>query len=245
MRAAGKVVAACLDACVTACTPGITTRELDQITADTLRTHNSEALFLWYPTYAKGEGFPASTCISVNDEIVHGIPGDRVLQHGDIVTIDCGVRLCGWCADAARSVVVGDASDKTHQLVADAKTLLDLAIKRAQPGTQWSSIAGEMHKWALDRGYGVIREYVGHGIGRKLHELPKVPNYIEQGGMRDDFVLEPGMVLAIEPMLTLGSARTRTRKDGWTVVSADGAVSAHQEHTVAIRSDGPEILSVI
>jgi len=239
---AGRIVHEALCAAATRATPGTTTRELNDAAADAIRSAGGRSLFLNYPSYRRGEGFPACTCVSVNDEVVHGIPGSRVLNEGDIVTIDCGVELNGWCADAARTVAVGKPGPVIMNLLAAADAMLELAIELAEPGVWWSRIAERLQQVADDGGYGVVREYVGHGIGRQLHEAPQVPAY--RMSRRDkDFQLRPGMVLAIEPMVTLGVPATRVQNDGWTVVTTDGKPACHVEHTIAITDDGPTVLT--
>jgi methionyl aminopeptidase len=273
MRLAGAVVAEALAAARAACVAGTTTAKVDAAAMGVIAARNAEPLFLGYPS-ADGSGpFPACTCISVNDEIVHGIPGSRVLTDGDLVSIDCGVRLDGWCSDSAITVAIGaerGAVAPEHlALIGVAQAMLDKAIELAQPGVLWSDIADAMQDLALDAGHGLVVEYVGHGIGRSLHEAPQVPNCLTRALIeREDFTLRPGMVLAIEPMITLAgpfgpvsvdrdrSARAldadgyplgiahRRQADGWTVVTADGSPAVHVEHTVAITRSGAEVLSL-
>lgn len=244
MRAAGRVVAATLEACEKACVPGITTRQLDDIAFETFTGLGATGLFYGYPDYQPGSGYPRHTCISVNEEIVHGIPGDRIIRSGDLVSIDCGVKLSGWCGDSARSILVGKVAPETRRLVEVTKRTLHDAILALRPGKRWSEIGGIMQDSAEAEGLGIIREYVGHGIGRAMHEAPKVPNYRVKPGSPEDFVLRPGLVIAIEPMLTLGKGQTVTLRDGWTVVTRDRLPAAHQEHTVAITASGADILTL-
>lgn len=247
MRAAGQVVARVLAACSAACTPGATTASINALAESLIDEAGAEPLFRWYPTYRSGEGFPAVTCISVNEEIVHGIPGPRVIAAGDAVSIDCGVRLRGWCADAAVTVGVpggaGQAGAEVADLLATTRALLETAIELVAPGRRWSDIARVMEQVAVDAGYGIVREYVGHGIGREMHESPKVPNFVTHDVRSQDFVLEEGMVLAIEPMLALGTGETLALEDGWTVVTRDRRVAAHEEHTVAVGAKGADVLT--
>ncbi len=244
MRAAGRVVAATLDACERACRPGVTTRELDDIALKTFSSLGATGLFFGYPDYQPRSGYPRHTCISVNEEIVHGIPGDRIIRDGDLVSIDCGVRLNGWCADSARSIAVGNASSQARRLVDVTSRALALAIDAIRPGMRWSAIGSLLEDLAESERLGIIREYVGHGIGRSMHESPKVPNYRVKSGSAEDFLLRPGLVIAIEPMLTLGTGQTLTLRDGWTVVTRDRRLAAHQEHTVAVTAEGADILTL-
>lgn len=214
-------------------------------------------LFLGHPSADGGSPFPACTCISVNDEIVHGIPGKRTVRDGDLVSIDCGVTLNGWCSDSAITVPVGRVDIRSLGLLDVAERMLASAIAMAEPGVRWSEVAAEMQTLALDAGHGLVVEYVGHGIGRSLHEAPQVPNCLSAAFVkRSDFTLRPGMVLAIEPMIALHGCgvdtdgyplgvETRRLKDGWTVVAADGSPSVHVEHTVAITRRGCEVLSML
>lgn len=244
MRDAGRVVRAALDAAAEASTPGTTTAEVDAVAGQVIRMMDGESLFRNYPTYVDGRGFPADTCVSVNEEIVHGIPGERRLLDGDIVTVDCGVRLNGWCADAAVTVIVGEAAGPVRAMVQTAEELLAGAIALMTPGRRWSDVAGYMQDVAEGRGYGVVREFVGHGIGQQLHEPPQAPGFVSaEFLLRGDFTLRPGMVVAIEPMLTLGSSGNEVLPDGWTVVTRDGSPACHVEHTVAVTHDGPEVLT--
>lgn len=243
MRRAGSVVAAVLDRCAQACRPGITTRELDDLAWKTFTALGATGLFFGYPDYQPGMGYPRHTCISVNEEIVHGIPGDRIVRNGDVVSIDCGVRLDGWCADSARTILVGEADAEARRLVETTRRCLDEAIAAIRPGRSWSEIGRMMEQIAIRERLGIIREYVGHGIGRSMHEPPKVPNYAITPGGREDFLLRPGMVIAVEPMLTLGKGRTLTLRDGWTVVTKDRRRAAHEEHTVAVTAGGAEVLT--
>jgi methionyl aminopeptidase len=244
IRAAGDVVAAALAAAKAVCTPGASTMDLDEAAAQVIANAGATSLFLNYPSYRVGHGFPARTCVSVNDVVVHGIPGDRLLRDGDVVTVDCGVRLNGWCADSAITVGVGRVSDDRARMIETANAILLDAIASMRPGVSWHSIAGRMQGRTESAGYGVVREYFGHGIGRQLHEPPSVPAYCESSSSTmGRFTLRPGMVLAIEPMLTRGSPETYMQPDGWTVSTADGSVACHVEHTVAVTNDGPMILT--
>jgi len=254
MHSAGQVVRAALRAAATACVPGATTASVDAAAAGVIEAFRAEPLFLNHRIDTDSSPFPATTCISVNDEIVHGVPGPRCLLPGDIVSIDCGVRLRGWCADAATTVAVGpieSIAPERRAMIEDAERLLDEAIGAMAPGVAWSSIADRLERGARSHGYGIVTAYMGHGIGRDLHEAPPAPNVIlPEWRERDDFTLVPGMTLAVEPMLVLGGdddrtegVRTRTLADGWTVAVADGRLACHVEHTVAITHSGVRVLT--
>ena len=235
MRRAGRVVAEMHEVCTLAAKPGATTGDLDAAAREVLQRRGARSNFLGY------HGFPAVACISPNEVIVHGIPGDRVLDEGDIVSIDCGAIIEGWHADAAITIPVGAVDDESRRLLECTKAALDAAIAVSAPGARLGDIGAAVEGVAHGGGYSVVREYVGHGIGTAMHEEPDVPNYGTAGrGMR----LREGMVLAIEPMLNAGRRTTRLLDDGWTVVTADGSRSAHFEHSVAITEHGPEILTL-
>lgn len=224
--------------------PGVTTGELDAAVAALYARHEAEPLFLGVPCPAEGgPPFPAVTCISVNDEVVHGIPGKRKLDEGDIVSVDTGVRYRGWCGDAAWTYPVGKVTAERQSLLEAGEAVLKLAITEFGRKRFWSEVAGEMEAFALERGYGVVRDFVGHAIGREMHEDPQVPNFVGDDMDEQDFPLQPGMVLAIEPMLNGGVDDVRVLSDGWTVVTEDGEPSVHFEHTVALTVDGPVVLT--
>ncbi|NLV92209.1 MAG: type I methionyl aminopeptidase [Firmicutes bacterium] len=234
MWKAGQVVAQVHEWLREALRPGITTRQLDELAETKLRELGAIPSFLGYG------GFPGSACISVNEEVVHGIPGDRVLEEGDIVSIDVGGIVDGYHGDAARTWPVGEVSEEAQRLIADTEAALELAIEQARIGNRLSDIGAAVQTYAEARGYGVVRDFVGHGIGRSMHEAPQIPNYGLPGrGPR----LKAGMTLAIEPMLNLGTHKVRVLENKWTVVTEDGALSAHYEDTVAITVDGPWILT--
>ena len=235
MRRAGRVVAEMHEACTLAAKPGATTADLDAAAREVLDRRGARSNFLGY------HGFPAVACISPNEVIVHGIPGDRVIDDGDIVSIDCGAIIEGWHADAAITIPVGSVDPESLRLVETTKAALDAAIAASVVGNRLGDIGAAVEGVAGPAGYAVVREYVGHGIGTAMHEDPEVPNYGPAGrGMR----LREGMVLAIEPMLNAGRRTTRVLDDGWTVVTADGSRSAHFEHTVALTEAGPVVLTV-
>jgi methionyl aminopeptidase len=236
IREAGLVVWQVLEALTAAAVPGVSTAELDRLAEARTRALGARPAFLGY------RGFPGCSCISVNDEVIHGIPSARrILAEGDVVGLDHGVVLAGWYADAARTVAVGRVSAEAERLMAVTRRALGCAIAAARPGAHLGDIGAAVQRVAEGEGYSVVREFVGHGIGRRLHEAPQVPNYGAPGaGER----LRAGMVLALEPMLNAGGSEVRTLDDGWTAVTADGCLSAHFEHTVAVSEDGPEILTL-
>lgn len=218
--------------------PGITTGKLDRIGEEYIMKHNARPAFKGYGP--PGNKFPAALCISVNDEVVHGIPGERVLNEGDIVSIDCGVEKNGYFGDHAYTFAVGDCDDEVLNLLRTTLQSLYLGIEQAVHGNKIGDIANTIQTHCEKEGYGVVRDLVGHGLGKSLHEDPSVPNYGKKGrGER----LRLGMTLAIEPMINLGSWKVKTLPDGWTVVTADGSVSAHFEHDVVVREGKAEILS--
>jgi methionyl aminopeptidase len=212
--------------------PGVSTLDLDTWAEAFIRSHEG-ALPLFKGQY----GFPGSLCTSINDEVVHGVPGDaRVLQDGDILSVDVGVRYQGWCADSARTFAIGEVSAEASRLMQVTKDALDAALAAAVPGGHVGDLGAAVQRTVRGTGYHIIRELVGHGIGRELHESPQIPNLGERGtGLR----LRPGMVIAIEPMIAVGTWRIRTLEDGWTISTQDGSLSAHFEHTVAVQESGP------
>jgi methionyl aminopeptidase len=236
IRKAGAIVARVLEELAAAAAAGVTTLELDRLAES--RTREAGAV----PAFKGYHGYPASVCISVNDEVVHGIPSARrVLRDGDIVGLDFGVQLDGFFADSARTVIVGpEPTAAVERLVATTRESLERAIAAAVPDGRLGDIGFAVQRHVEARGYSVVRDFVGHGIGRKLHEPPQVPNYGAPGtGLR----LRPGMVLAIEPMVNAGQPDVRTLDDGWTAVTLDGSLSAHFEHTIVITEAGAEVLT--
>lgn len=237
MRASGKIVARCLRCMYEAIVPGKTTpRELDAITARIIGEAGGVPSFLNY------RGYPASACISVNEVVIHGIPGDIPLQEGDIVDLDVGVCLDGWHADAAWTYPVGTISADAQRLLNVSKESLFQGIAKAKVGNRLGDIGAAVQKYVEQNGYSVVRDLVGHGIGRSLHDEPRdVPNYGKAGtGLR----INEGLTICIEPMVNAGRYEVDTLKDGWTIVTADGSLSAHFEHTIAVTKDGPDILTV-
>jgi methionyl aminopeptidase len=235
MRRAGSIVAEMHEVCTRAAKPGATTADLDAAAREVLERRHARSNFLGY------HGFPAVACISPNEVVVHGIPDARVLEEGDIVSIDCGAIVNGWHADAAITVPVGEITDDDLRLMEATRASLDAAIAVTVDGNRLGDIGAAVEAVVKGAGLGLVRDYVGHGIGTAMHEDPDVPNYGPAGrGLR----LRAGMVLAIEPMATAGRAATRVLDDGWTVVTTDGSRAAHFEHTVAITDSGPEVLTL-
>ncbi|MEM8494069.1 MAG: type I methionyl aminopeptidase [Planctomycetota bacterium] len=243
LRAAGRIVNEVHQLCREMAVPGTTTKEIDDAAADLIEKRGGVGLFKNYPTYEPGKGFPANLCISVNDVVVHGIASDYEIQNGDVVGVDCGVQLDGWCGDAANTILVGDVDPKTRKLCEDTQHVLQIAIENIKPGRKWSQVARLMQNYAEAKGYGVVRDFVGHGIGDTMHQDPKVPNFVNRDLLKNDIHLREGMTLAVEPMCNLGTKDVRTLSDGWTVVTLDGKPSAHYEHTLAVTADGCEVLT--
>ncbi len=244
MRKAGAVVADVLSKLQEMARPGVNTAQLDRAALEMAARANAQPLFKGVRNPSARMPFPGAICASLNEQVVHGIPSEQVkLQRGDILSIDFGVRLDGYCGDAAITVGVGEVSDENRRLMEVTRAVLGLAISTAAPGLRWSQIAGQMQKYAESAGFTVVREFVGHGIGRQMHEEPRVPNFVSAELLADDIVLAEGMVLAVEPMINSGTRDVRTLKDGWTVVTRDGKCSAHFEHTIAITADGCEVLT--
>ena len=239
MRRAGRIVAGTIEAVLRAVAPGRTTKDLDRVAEAYIREQGAVPSFLGYGN----PPFPASICTSLNDEIVHGIPSTkRVLREGDLLSLDFGAIWEGFHADAAVSVFVGEPpSAEAEKLVRVTQEALEAGIAQIRPGGRLSDISHAIEQTVLGAGFQVVREYVGHGIGRKLHEDPQIPNYGPPGRGP---VLKPGLVIAVEPMVNMGGWETALRADRWTVVTADGSLSAHFEHTIAVTEDGHEVLTV-
>jgi methionyl aminopeptidase len=240
MREAGRIVTAVLDAVEAACLPGVTTAELNRIAAREIARAKARSAFLGYRPGGL-PAYPAVLCTSINETVVHGIPrADEVLSEGDIIGVDFACFKDDYCADAARTIAVGVISAPARALLAATRECLERAIRECKPGHRLGDVGHAIETCATDHGYSVVREFVGHGIGRAMHEPPSVPNYGPPGhGLR----LKAGMVIAIEPMVNAGGPEVRVLADGWTVVTADSSLSAHVEHTVAITDDGPRILT--
>ncbi len=245
MREAGAVVANVLLKLKEIVEPGITTAHLDNVALQMIIDANAEALFKGVRTPLSQIPFPGVICASINEQIVHGIPSENTkLKHGDILSIDFGVRLNGYCADSAITVAVGEISEDKRRLMDVTKRVLDIAIAKSAPTVRWSRIATEMQQSAESEGFSVVKDFVGHGIGRKMHEEPRVPNFVNNDLLANDIVLVEGMVIAVEPMINAGSDAVRTLKNGWTVVTKDRKCSAHFEHTIAIVENGCEVLTL-
>ena len=236
MRQAGKIVAETLLLVEKKVKPGVTTAELDRIAEEFITKHGAK------PSFKGLYGFPASLCISVNDQVVHGIPGDYVLKEGDIISVDCGAEINGFHGDAARTFAVGEISEDARKLIEVTEESFFKGLEVAIAGNKLTDISHNIQKHIEANGFSVVRDFVGHGIGKAVHEDPEVPNFGRPGrGPK----LVAGMALAIEPMVNMGTYRVKTAGDDWTVVTADKSLSAHYENTVVILPDGPEILTLI
>lgn len=235
MRRAGRIVSLTLDEIARHLQPGVSTGALDRLADEFLHDHGA------IPAFKNYQGYPASTCISINDEVVHGIPGKREIRDGDVVSVDIGSIVDNYYGDSARTFAVGDIAGEKQRLLRVTLDSLLAGIDKARPGNKLGVLSSAVQKVAEENGFGVVRALVGHGIGKRMHEEPQVPNY---GSPSDGPVLKAGMVLAIEPMINIGTPEVKTLPDGWTIVTADGQCSAHFEHTVAITADGPDILTL-
>lgn len=246
MREAGRVVAIALDKVRKLAVPGVTTADLDQAVADVFREHGAIPLFRGVPSSVKGKPpFPAVVCASVNEQVVHGIPNRRPLREGDILSIDTGCKLNGWCGDAAVTLPIGTIQPELQRLLDVTSETLDLAVHAMGRCRTWSEVAGLMEQYVKSQGMYVVEKFVGHGIGQSMHEEPQVPNFVSKALRKNDIRLEPGIVLAIEPMVSLGTKAVDTLDDGWTVVTKDRRPSAHFEHTVAMTLEGPRVLTYL
>ena len=234
MRQAGHVVADLLDHLVRLARPGMRTKELDTVALAYLRKHNAQPAFLGY------RGFPASICVSINEEVVHGIPGDRKIREGDVLSIDAGAVVDGWYADAATTVAIGQVPSIANRLIETTSHALEEGIAQAIAGNRLSDISHAVQQVIDRQGFGIVKDFVGHGIGQALHEDPPIPNF---GPPHTGPRLSVGMVLAIEPMVTSGGAEVRVLSDGWTAVTKDRSLAAHFEHTIAITEQGAAILT--
>ena len=235
MRRSGKITSRVLTELMKAVRPGMATAQLDRLAERGIREAGG------VPTFKGYNGFPGSICASVNDEVVHGIPGSRVLREGDLLSIDIGTTLDGYVSDSAVTVPVGNIAENARRLLDVTQECLTIGIAQMERGNHLGDIGAAVQAHAERHGYGVVRELVGHGVGRAMHEEPQVPNYGERGSGME---LRPGLVLALEPMITEASPKIRILADGWTVVTADGKLAAHFEHTIAVTEDGPQILTL-
>ena len=241
MREAGRVVAQVLDKIEAELRPGVSTADLDALAEDHIRAAVAVPSFKGYPGINPRRPFPASVCISIDSEIVHGIPGSRTIRAGQIVSVDAGAIVDGWHGDGARTFYIGEPPPQVRQLIDLTRDAMLAGIAAAVPGNHIADISAAVEDVARTAGLGIIRQFVGHGIGTAMHEEPQVPNYrTDRPGRK----LEPGICLAIEPMFTLGKHDTRILDDDWTVVTADGSMAAHFEHSIAVTADGPQILTL-
>ncbi len=241
MRKAGLLVWQAHQIAAALVRPGVTTGEIDAAVEKFFESHDAVPLFKGVPGKIP---FPAVTCISVNDEVVHGIPGPRVLGDGDIVSIDTGCRYGGWCGDSAITHPVGRVDPEVQRLLEITQGALQLAIGLIGKRSRWSEVASEMGTYVRDAGFSVVESFVGHGIGREMHEDPQVPNFVSAQLRRNgDFALEPGLVIAVEPMVNMGTKHVKSLPDFWTQATQDGKPSAHFEHTIAVTHEGPWVLT--
>jgi len=246
MRQAGLVVWHTLKAIEPIVRPGAATAEINAVVAEVFARHHAEPLFLNFPNSTPGgPPFPAVTCISINEEVVHGIPSPRrKLKEGDIVSIDTGCKLDGWCGDAAVTYPVGKIDPDKQRLLDVTQNVLLLAIDLMGKRSRWSEVAAQMEKYVKDHKFSMVEDFVGHGIGRQMHEDPQVPNFVSRRSPRStDFRLEKGLVIAVEPMVNMGTKEVRILSDCWTQTTRDGKPSAHFEHTIAITDAGPMVLT--
>jgi methionyl aminopeptidase len=241
MAQAGRIVAGSFKAIEKLVRPGTTTRELDRAVADYIASQGAVAAFLGY--CPGGEPFPASICASVNEEVVHGIPGDRALKEGDIISVDVGVKLNGYFADAAWTYAVGRISRQARRLLDVTRRCLYKAIEKAKPGVELVELSRAIQQMAESSGFSVVKKFVGHGIGSEMHEDPQIPNFVSRGFFQEKVILKKGMALAIEPMVNCGTHEVQVLDNKWTVVTRDRKLSAHFEHTVAVRDGDSRILT--
>ncbi|MFH1538437.1 MAG: type I methionyl aminopeptidase [bacterium] len=235
IRKAGRIVGQTLKMLGGNMRAGITTKELDEMAEEFIRSRGAQPAFKGY------RGYPASICVSLNEQVVHGIPGGREIREGDLVSVDCGAILDGFYGDSAFSWFVGEPPEETARLMETTKRALEAGIDRMRPGNTVGDISSAVQRVVEEEGFSVVRDLVGHGIGRQMHEEPQVPNYGREGGGP---LIKAGMVFAIEPMVNTGKHFVKTLDDGWTVVAADGKPSCHFEHTVAATDDGPDVLTL-
>ena len=240
MRKAGLVVWEAHQAAARLIQPGMTTAEIDAAVEAVFVRHRAVPLFKGVPGKVP---FPAATCVSVNEEVVHGIPGPRILRNGDIVSVDTGCQVEGWCGDSAYTHPAGSISAEKQRLLDVTRGTLALALRLLGEKSRWSEIAAEMERFVRAAGFSVVEKLTGHGVGRTMHELPEVPNFFSRELLKNDFVIRPGLVIAVEPMVNVGTKEVRCLSDHWTLVTTDGKPSAHFEHTIAVTSNGPIALT--
>ena len=243
IRRAGRIVRRVLDRLGEMIAPGLTTKELDVEAERLCGELGGQCLFKGVPGRAGAGPFPGAICASLNEQVVHGIPSRRRFRNGDIVSVDFGARFEGWCGDAAQTFLVGELDPRTRRLVDVTRNALALAIGMCKPGEKWSSIARAVQEYVEGESFSVVREFVGHGIGCEMHEEPKLPNFVSPELQRNDVVLAEGMILAVEPMVNMGSPAVEYEPDGWTVVTRDRLPSAHFEHSVAVTAAGADVLT--
>jgi len=244
IRKAGAVVADVLSKLQEIAEPGVTTAQLDAVASQMTADAGATALFKGVRNPLSRTLFPGAICASLNEQVVHGIPSeDTKLKSGQILSVDFGVRLDGYCGDAAVTIAIGKIPKHKHKLMDVTRHVLDIAVATAAPAVKWSRIAAQMQRYAESAGFSVVKDFVGHGIGRKMHEEPRLPNFVSDDLLANDIVLTEGMILAVEPMINAGTSAVRTLKNGWTVVTKDGKCSAHFEHTIAIVKNGCEVLT--
>jgi methionyl aminopeptidase len=244
MREAGKLVARALRICREMARPGAKTGDINRAVEDLYAAHNATPLFKGYDPGGTGTPFPAVTCLSLNEQVVHGIPGPRALRDGDLLKVDTACRLNGWCADAAITIPIGVVRSERLRLIKVAEETLRVAITEMGRRRWWSEVAARMQSHVKEAGFAVVEQYVGHGIGRDMHESPQVPNFVNRDlQKRGDFRLEPGLVLAVEPMVNMSRSDVRVLDDQWTVVTQDGMPSVHVEHTLAVTPTGVVVVT--
>jgi len=244
MRRAGNIVYRVLKRVREMVEPGVTTARLNAEAERLIAEAGAEPLFRGVVAQHAKFPFPAALCTSVNEQVVHGIPTEAPLEEGSIVSVDCGVRLDGYCGDSATTIPVGEVSPDVERLMRVTAETLEIAIREIRPRRWWTDIAARMQEHVESAGFSVVREFVGHGIGREMHEEPKVPNYVDRQESRLDFKLVPGMVLAVEPMVNMGAAGVQYGDDtGWPIVTRDGTYAAHFEHTIAVTTRGADVLT--
>ncbi len=246
MRQAGLVVWKAHEIAKKLVAPGVSTGQINAEIEAYFNKVGAVPLFKDYPHHQQGKPcFPAVTCMSLNEEVVHGIPNQRELRAGDILSLDTGVRIGGWCGDAAVTYAVGEIAPEVARLVRVTEETFFLAFELMRTKSKWSQIARAMAEYVKDHGYSTVECFVGHGIGKKMHEDPQVPNFVSRSlRSSGDFPIEPGLVIAVEPMVNLGTKRVKMLRDHWTQVTADGKPSAHYEHTIAVTDDGPTLLTI-
>jgi len=243
IRTAGKIVGRILKKLREFADVGVTTAQLANVSDEIIAEEKALALFRGVKNPSASFDFPASICTSINEQVVHGIPSERKLADGDIVSIDCGVKLKGFCGDAAVTLMIGRVKSEVRRLVQVTREVLEIAVAETKPGRLWSDVARRMQQHAEKAGFGVVRDYVGHGIGRQMHEDPKLPNFVSEELLRNDILLRKGMILAVEPMINLGTWKVKVLADGWTVVTADRKPAAHFEHTLAVMKQNAAVLT--